>query len=210
MQEWVVGVMSQFGYWGILLLIIIENIFPPIPSEVILTFGGFMTTNPDSGMSVWGVILVATLGSVAGAILLYGFGRLFPPERLENWIDSKWGRLLHFKRGDVTLARDKFEKRGQSTVFFCRCIPVVRSLISVPAGMAGMKFLKFLLFTVTGSLIWNTLLVCLGAIAGKTWERIASYFDTFSTVVLLLLIAGILILAYLFYKKRFAGKNSSN
>lgn len=207
MQEWVVNIMSQFGYWGILLLIIIENIFPPIPSEVILTFGGFMTTNPEAGMSVPGVIAIATVGSVLGAIILYWVGRIFSPERMENWLDSKWGRMLHFKRGDVYLARDKFEKRGQISVLLGRCIPVVRSLISIPAGMSGMRWFKFLLFTTIGSAIWNTILVCLGAAAGKAWEKIAGYMDTASTVVLFTLIGIILILAYVFYKKRFKKKN---
>jgi membrane protein DedA with SNARE-associated domain len=207
MQTWVIGIMNSFGYWGIFLLIIIENLFPPIPSEVILTFGGFMTTS--TSMTIWGVIVVSTLGSVVGAIILYGFGHLFPPERLENWLDSRWGRFLHFKRGDVTLARDKFAQKGHSSVFFCRCLPVVRSLISIPAGMTRMGFFKFLLYTTVGSTIWNTVLVYLGAAAGASWNRIAEYMDTFSTIVLVVILGIIAILVYLFYKKRFAKKNNA-
>lgn len=206
MQAWIIHMIDLFGYWGILLLIMIENIFPPIPSEVILTFGGFLTTS--TAMTIWGVILFASAGSILGALLLYGVGRILTPELLEQWIASKWGRLLHFKHGDVMLARDKFVTRGESSILIGRCIPIVRSLVSIPAGMARMAMPKFLFFTTIGTLVWNTLLVYLGAAAGESWERIAGYFDTFSTIVLVLLIAVILLLAYLFYKKRIArGKN---
>ncbi len=204
MQTWIISMINQFGYLGVLLLILIENIFPPIPSEVILTFAGFLTTS--SNMTTWGVILAATIGSVGGALLLYGVGRILTPERLEQWINSKWGRLLHFKHGDVLLARDKFVSRGESSVLIGRCVPIIRSLVSIPAGMARMPMAKFLLFTVTGTIVWNTLLVMLGAAAGASWERIAVYFDTFSTIVLVILIAVIAVLAYLFYKKRFVRK----
>lgn len=204
MQTWIISMINQFGYLGVLLLILIENIFPPIPSEVILTFAGFLTTS--SNMTTWGVILAATIGSVGGALLLYGVGRILTPERLEQWINSKWGRLLHFKHGDVLLARDKFVSRGESSVLIGRCVPIIRSLVSIPAGMARMPMAKFLLFTVAGTVVWNTLLVMLGAAAGASWERIAVYFDTFSTIVLVILIAVIAVLAYLFYKKRFVRK----
>jgi membrane protein DedA with SNARE-associated domain len=207
MEAWIIGIMNQLGYWGILLLIIVENVFPPIPSEVILTFGGFMTTYTH--MTILGVIIVSTIGSVAGAALLYGIGRLLSADRLDRWLDGKWGRRLHFKRGDVILARDKFTKKGQSTVFFCRCIPIVRSLISIPAGMTGMHFFKFLVLTIAGSAIWNTLLVCLGAVAGASWMRIAASLDTISKVVLVAFVAAILLLAYIFYKKRFARKDKT-
>ncbi|MEA4887871.1 MAG: DedA family protein [Clostridiaceae bacterium] len=206
MQDWIINIMNQFGYWGILLLIAIENIFPPIPSEVILTFGGFMTTYTH--MTIWGVIGVATAGSVLGAIILYGVGRLLSAERLEQWLNGKVGRWLRFKPGDVLMARDKFTKKGESTVLFCRCIPIVRSLISIPAGMARMPLPKFLVLTTLGSLAWNTLLVYLGAFAGASWSRIAGYVDTLTMVVAVILGAAVLVLAFIFYKKKIAKKNT--
>lgn len=207
MQQWIIQIVDQFGYWGILFLVAIENIFPPIPSEVILTFGGFMTSYTN--MTIPLVILAATGGSVFGAVILYGIGRLLPPAKLEHWIDGKIGRTLHFKKGDVLLARQKFEKKGQSAVFFGRCIPIVRSLISIPAGMAGMSFIRFMIFTILGTVVWNTVLVSLGAIAGHSWERIAGYFDTFSTITLIVILAALAVLAYLFYRKRFVMKNQA-
>ena len=102
MQDIMINIMNQFGYLGIALLIAIENIFPPIPSEVILTFGGFMTTISD--MKIWGVILSATIGSVLGAVVLYSLGRWLNPQRLEHWLDGRFGRILHLKKEDVQRA----------------------------------------------------------------------------------------------------------
>jgi membrane protein DedA with SNARE-associated domain len=198
--------MNQYGYIGILLLIAVENIFPPIPSEIILTFGGFMTTY--SHLNVWGVIAVATAGSMLGAVVLYEIGKLLTPERLERWMNGRWGRILHLKKGDVTRACGWFHRRGKSTVFFCRCVPIVRSLISIPAGMAKMKMGLFLLLTTAGSLLWNTVLVYLGAAAGASWKTIIRYMDTYSIMTVVVLGIITLIFLGLFYKKRFRGKSS--
>ena len=168
MQDWIIQIMNQFGYAGILLLIALENIFPPIPSEVILTFGGFMTTY--TYLNVGGVIAAATVGAVLGAIVLYGVGSIFTPERLEHWLDGKWGRILHLKKEDINKAFGWFERRGKTAVLLCRCVPIVRSLISIPAGMSKMKMPMFLLLTTIGSLVWNTVLVYLGVVAGESWE----------------------------------------
>lgn len=189
MQEIIINIMNSFGYIGICLLILVENIFPPIPSEVILTFGGFMTTQTE--MSVVGVILVATVGSVLGAIILYLIGRLINKDVIEKWLDGKVGKILRFKREDVEKANSWFEKRGKLTVLFCRCIPIVRSLISIPAGMTKMAFTPFILLTTIGSAVWNTILVVLGHIAGNSWEKISNIVDKFSDVILVILIVAV-------------------
>ena len=191
--------MNQFGYVGIALLIAIENIFPPIPSELILTFGGFMTTY--SSMNIWLVTLSATIGSVAGAVILYGFGRLLSPERLE-WFIDRWGRILRLKKQDVKRAESWFLRRGSSTIFFCRFIPIVRSLISIPAGMSHMRMGKFLLYTTLGTVIWNAVLVSLGAFAGAGWERIANYINVYSYIACAVLAAAGIGFAIWFMKKR--------
>ncbi|HAE61061.1 MAG TPA: alkaline phosphatase, partial [Eubacteriaceae bacterium] len=130
MQALIIQLVNKFGYIGILLLVALENIFPPIPSEVILTFGGFLTTY--TSMKIWGVIIASTIGSMLGAVVLYGVGRILKAERLEQYVDSKWGRTFHFKKEDVKKAVDKFSNKGKSSVFFCRFIPIIRSLISIP------------------------------------------------------------------------------
>lgn len=200
MQSWIIGIMDQFGYAGIAMLIAIENIFPPIPSELILTFGGFMTTY--SNMNVWLVTLFATIGSVAGAVVLYGIGRLLTPEKLE-WIIGKYGHVLGLKKQDVGRAEGWFSRKGSTTVFFCRFIPIVRSLISIPAGMTRMSLARFLLFTVAGTAIWNAVLVNLGAVAGAGWERIANYMNVYSYIgCAVLAVAGIIFFVWLMKKRK--------
>lgn len=204
MQEWIINIMNQFGYAGIALLIAIENVFPPIPSELILTFAGFMTTYTT--MNIWIVVLFSTIGSVAGALILYGIGRLLSPEKLE-WIVGKWGHILGLKKEDVKKAESWFIRRGASTVFFCRFIPIVRSLISIPAGMACMRMGKFLLYTTLGTAIWNTVLVSLGALAGAGWERIVQYMDVYSYIALAILaVVGIIFAVWFLKRRKFSRK----
>lgn len=180
MENWITGLMEQYGYFGILFMIALENLFPPIPSEVILTFGGFMTTK--SSMTLLGVITVATLGSLIGAVALYYIGRLLGVERMERLID-RWGRVLRVKKEDIHKADKWFDKYGYWAVFLCRMVPIVRSLISIPAGMSGMKLVPFLFFTTIGTLIWNTFLVYVGSSVGENWHSIVDFMDVYSTIV---------------------------
>ena len=168
MQSWITDFMEQFGYIGIFLMIALENVFPPIPSEVILPFGGFMTTYTE--LTVVGVIIASTAGSVVGAVILYGIGLLLDVERLEKIID-RWGHILRVTKEDIHKADAWFDKYGVWTVFFCRMVPLIRSLISIPAGMSNMKFSLFLIFTFFGTLIWNIILVSIGAALGENWEE---------------------------------------
>ncbi len=199
MQNWIIETMNSFGYLGIFLLIALENLFPPIPSEVILTFGGFMTTT--STLTKTGVIFFSTLGSVFGAILLFGIGTLLDVQKLEKIVD-KWGHILRLTKKDIHKANEWFTKYGVWTVFFCRLIPLIRSLISIPAGMSPMNFWIFLLFTTLGSLIWNTILVTVGASVGSSWEKIVSYMDVYSNIIYALLAIGLGIMIFIFIKKR--------
>ena len=157
MQELMISLMSKYGYFAVFALIAIENIFPPIPSEVILIGGGFLTTTID--MNLYIMIIAATLGSVIGAIVLYFIGKIFNKERLKRIVSGKIGKVLRLKAKDIETADEWFDKKGNITVFFCRFVPIVRSLISIPAGMSEMPMLKFLLYTTVGSLIWNTVLI---------------------------------------------------
>lgn len=201
MQEIIIEILNQFGYIGVFLLITIENIFPPIPSEVILTFGGFMTTYTK--MNVGGVILAATAGSVMGAIILYVIGRVFNTGRLERLLDSKLGKLLQLRKEDVKSAEKWFLKRGNKAVFLCRFIPIVRSLISIPAGIARMKFGSFLILTIMGTFAWNVVLVFLGRIAGNAWETIAHYVDIYSMIAAAFFALVAILIVGIFIKKRF-------
>lgn len=180
MENWITEFIEQFGYFGVFLLICVENVFPPIPSEVILTFGGFMTMHTN--LTVTGVVIAATIGSVLGAVILYAIGVLLEVERLEKIID-RYGHILRVKIEDIERAERWFQKYGYWTVLFCRMIPLIRSLISIPAGMTRMNFPLFLLFTTIGTVIWNVLLVSLGAKVGESWEDIVHYMDVYSNIV---------------------------
>ncbi len=188
MNNFVINIMNKYGYLGILFLITIENIFPPIPSEVILTLGGFMTSKDGINMSLFGVIMYSTFGSMLGAIILYYVGYIFNKDRLLKIVRSKVGRILCLKESDIVKSDSSFNKNGDLTVLYCRFIPIVRSLISIPAGVNKMKFSIFLLYTFIGSLIWNTVLVSLGKLVGENYMVVAGVFSKYSKIILILLI----------------------
>ncbi|MDG5473372.1 DedA family protein [Jeotgalibacillus sp. ET6] len=204
MQEWVMSFMEQYGYFGIFLMIALENLFPPIPSEVILPFGGFMTTTTD--LTVTGVIIASTAGSVAGAVILYGVGLLVDVERLEKIIE-RYGNILRVKKEDLHRADAWFDRYGVWTVFFCRMVPLIRSLISIPAGMSNMPFVLFLIFTTLGTIIWNTILVVVGAQLGDSWEEILGFMDVYSTIAYAVLGAAAVLFIFWYSKKRKKHKN---
>ena len=199
MEAWITDWMNQFGYLGVFLLILAENIFPPIPSEVILTLGGFMTTT--TSMTKFGIIIASTAGSVIGAAILYGIGLLLDVKRLEKII-GKYGKYLRLTIKDIHKADAWFDKYGVWAVFFGRLIPLVRSLISIPAGMSNMKFGLFLLFTTLGTLIWNTVLVSVGAAVGDNWDEIVGYMDIYSNIVYTLIAIGGIAFLFWYFKKR--------
>lgn len=204
MQGFVVSVMDRFGYLGICFLITIENLFPPIPSEIILPFGGFMTTYTN--MKVWGVIFFSTIGSTVGAVILYQIGTLFTPQRLERLLDTKVCRLLGFQKGDVLRTVEWFDRRGKKAVLFGRCVPIIRSLVSIPAGMAKMEMSTFFIYTVIGSTVWNFLLVSLGAALGASWGKILEWFAAYSRLTGICLRAGAAVLVLLLVWKRLLKK----
>ena len=180
MQAWILQVMGQYGALGIFFLIFIENVFPPIPSEVILAFGGFMTL--QTTLSVQSVILAATLGSVAGALVLYGAGRWVGQTRLTDFV-RRYGKYLGLKEENVKKAMRCYQRYQKRTVFFCRMAPIVRSLISVPAGLSRMPMGPFLLLTTLGSALWNTVLVLAGRALGHAWSSIGAFMDTYAMLL---------------------------
>lgn len=202
MQEWMLSFVNNFGYFGIFLLIFIENVFPPIPSEAVLLFGGALTAT--TAMNVPWTIIAATAGSLLGAIVLYALGRIFQAERLKKLFAGKFGKITHLRPDHVEKAEQWFLRYQGKAVLICRCIPIVRSLISVPAGFAKMKLPQFLLLTALGSAVWNTVLVCVGAGLGSAWEKAMPYFDQYTHIVIILFI--ILILAggvfYVLHKRK--------
>lgn len=200
MQEFIISLMGQFGYFGVFFLIALENVFPPIPSEVILLFGGFMTTY--TSLNIILMVVAATLGSLLGAIVLYYIGKILNKERLKKIVSGKIGKVLRLKEKDIEMADHWFDTKGNKTVFFCRFIPIVRSLISIPAGMSEMPMAKFLLYTTVGSAIWNTVLIVIGNRVGENWESILGIFDRYSHIVLILLILIFVLFIVWFYTRK--------
>lgn len=198
MENFVISIMNQFGYLGIFFLIFIENIFPPIPSEAVLLFGGFMTTYSELNLVL--MVFFATLGSLAGAIILYYIGKILNKKRLKKLISGRVGKVLRLKASDVDKADQWFDTKGNKTVFFCRFIPVVRSLISIPAGMSEMVMSKFLLYTISGSLIWNTVLLFIGSKVGENWQKIEKLIGEYSHIILILLIVAFISFMIWYFK----------
>ena len=192
--------INQFGYVAISALILFENVFPPIPSELILPMGGFLVQ--ETSMELPGVIVAATIGSVVGAFILYGVGRLLSRERLTSFFETRPMRLLGFKGSDVSSAIDWFDRKGQVTVLICRCIPVVRSLISIPAGTAKMSMAKFAAYTLAGSAVWNTVLCSLGYGAGSAWKTVTAEAEWVSDIVKYVIIAIVVVAAVFWIVRR--------
>ncbi|WP_271399794.1 DedA family protein [Salinicoccus roseus] len=199
MESLLTYIINNFGRLGIAFLMALENVFPPLPSEVVLSFGGFMTT--QSSLGVTGVVVSATIGSVGGATVLYYFGKFQAQKRMEKIVD-KWGHILPIDKEDIYKTNDWFSKFQSVAVFICRFIPVMRSIISIPAGMVHMNILLFLTLTTVGTLIWNTVLVYLGASAGGSWQTIVGYMDIYSKIMYGILIAVVITLIFLLIKKK--------
>ncbi len=180
-SEWVLAIMAKFGYLGIIFAMFAENVFPPIPSEVIMPAAGFAVARGDLNLLL--VIVAGTLGSVLGAIPLYYFGSLFNKQRLIDFTE-KYGKYVFVKPDDVISADDWFNKHGKKAVFFGRMVPGIRSLISIPAGMNKMPLLPFIILTTAGAAIWTTLLTLAGYHFGQNYEVIEKFLAPYSKIFL--------------------------
>ena len=205
MEDYILNILSKFSYLGIFFLIFIENVFPPIPSELILVFGGFISKSLNLNFLL--LVVFATLGSSTGAIILYYAGKKIPLEKMESFLEKKWVKRLGFKPGDIKKSLKYFEKYSTFAVFFGRCVPVVRSLISIPAGMQNMSLRKFLIYTTVGSGIWNTLLIYIGRVTQDKWKEGLLILERYSNRIL-----GLIILAFIikFLVKRFLKKRKKS
>ena len=181
--------IDRLGAVGVGLTILIETVIPPIPSEAVLSAAGVLIN--DGRMSIVPVILWATAGSVAGATILYWVGRLLGPRRSHAFLD----RLPLVETADVDRTFEWFARHGRAAVFFGRMVPIVRSFVSVPAGVVKMPMPQFLLFTAAGSLLWNSLLIGLGVAAGDFVQANLQYLDY---VVVVAVVAAV---AWFVYKK---------
>lgn len=190
MLKWIMQTISTFGYAGIVFLMFVENVFPPIPSELIIPLAGFLVTKGE--LAFVGVVIAGTIGSVLGALPFYYLGRTIEEKRLREWI-GKYGRWLTISVDDLDGAKKWFDNYGGWTVFFCRLVPGVRSLISLPAGINQMSVATFLLSTTLGMALWTTILTAAGYLLSSNFEKVEEYLDPVSYVIL-----GAIVLLYIY------------
>ena len=206
MNDFIISFTNSYGYVGVLILIFLENIFPPIPSELILLASGFLITKTN--LNIFIMIIFATLGSLLGGILLYYLASLLNKNTLIKLINSKALRFLNLKEKDIDLSFNWFNKKGNISVLICRCIPILRSLISLPAGIFKMSFIKFLLYTIIGSLFWNSVIIVIGYVVGDNFLVINEVLKKYSYLfVALITIIGVIVI---FRKRRKNEKSGIN
>ncbi len=181
---WAVDVMEELGGFGAGIAIALENLFPPLPSEVILPLAGFTASRGEFGLLE--VLIWTTLGSVVGALVLYGLGAAFGRERLRRIVD----RMPLVRVADLDRAEAWFARHGTKAVFFGRMIPLFRSLISVPAGVERMNLVRFTALTTAGSLLWNSIFVLAGYFLGENWPVVETYAGVLQKLVILAVVVG--------------------
>ena len=208
LANWVQDVINQFGYLGVALLVVIENVFPPIPSEIVLPFAGFVAQQGASAVNatadaaqsdttVVGMMIAATVGSVVGALILYFVSAAIGPERLRQFVE-RFGKWFGVKSADLVRAEEWFDRRSVVAVLVGRCVPLIRSIVSIPAGFRRMKLTSFVVLTAIGSAVWNIALIGAGAVLGDQWERVGEYVGVFQWLV----IAAVLLLLLRFVVSR--------
>lgn len=195
LTEWILSIMEQLGYLGIALLMFLDNVIPPIPSEIIMPSAGYAASQGQLLLS--GVIIAGCIGSLTAAALLYWIGYQFNHDAIFRFTD-RYGKYLFIKSEDIQKSLLWFEKYGHRIVFFGRMVPAVRSLISIPAGMSRMPFWKFMFYSALGTIIWTTFLACVGFYFG---ENQALMHEIFSRVGYLIITIVVLVLLWHCYRK---------
>lgn len=196
--SWINEIMQQLGYVGIAILMFLDTIFPPIPSELIMPSAGFTASQGD--LNIVAVIIAGSCGSILAAVILYWIGRVLNEDRLNNWL-KRYGKWIFLKPEDLAKATSWFNQHGKKIVFFGRMIPAVRSIISIPAGIAKMPFGLFLLYSSLGTLIWTSILALLGYYLGQNYQKIIPWISGASNIILVIIIGAAIIGIYKYYKK---------
>ncbi len=195
MVEWINGLMSGLGYWGIGLLMFLENLFPPIPSELIMPLAGF--TVAQGKMNFGLAVFAGTVGTMLGTYAWYYLGRLVNYQRLSVLAD-RYGKWIGVSAQDIDRVNDWFNTHGKNAVFFGRMVPGIRTLISLPAGMNNMSFITFTIYSTIGTLLWTLALTTAGFLLGENYSSIEGYLAPVSKLVLFGLVG---LLGYWVFKK---------
>jgi membrane protein DedA with SNARE-associated domain len=205
MAEWITQIMTSMGYWGIGLLMFLENLFPPIPSELIMPLAGF--TIGQGKMAFVPAVAAGVIGTMLGALPWYYVGHYLGEARLKNWI-NRYGRWLGISAEEIDKTQRWFYRHGTKAVFFGRLVPGIRTLISVPAGFSKMRFAEFLIYSTLGTLAWTLLLTFAGYLLGENYELVEEYLGPVSKIVLgLLVLIGLVWLIQ--HRKKRRNRNNS-
>ena len=185
MTSWILDLIRSTTYFGLGLLTLIETVFPPIPSELIIPLGGYLARQGD--LSIWGVALASGAGSTLGAVALYFLGKRWGARRLHGWVE-RHGRWLTISTAELDRARKWFDRHGGRAVFIGRLIPGLRSIVSIPAGIQKMSFPAFLGFTIAGSLLWSGILAAAGYALGAGYEQVDRLLDPLGWIVFIVVV----------------------
>ena len=205
LQNWITSIIQTIGYPGITFVMLVENLFPPIPSELVMPFAGFLVAKGELNLVL--TIIAGTLGSVVGAVVLYYIGML-AGEPLVRPFFRHFGAWFLLSEADLDKALGAFTRHGELIVLGGRVIPIIRSLISLPAGMNRMPMSRFIIFTTLGSLVWTSLLTVGGMLLGAAWEEIIGFVEIYQDIVLVLLAVALLIFVGVRLWGRFGGSRS--
>ena len=198
--------ITGIGYPGITVVMFTENVYPPIPSELVMPFAGFLVARGE--FSFVGIVVAGVIGSVLGALALYYIGVWANELLIRNFI-RRYGRFFLLSENDLNRALSFFSKYGEAVIFFGRLIPIIRSLISIPAGMNRMPLAKFLLFTALGSSIWTGVLAYAGVVLGENWEAVLDIVDQYQDITLVVLAALVVIFVALRLVQRLRGQKAT-
>ncbi len=196
MADWMTDLIADHGYLALVLLMFLENIFPPIPSELIMPFAGYAAAKGD--INPIGAVISGSAGSLLGALAWYGVGYGLGTERLKRFA-NRYGRWLTISESDVDRAQRWFERYGGAAVCIGRLIPAVRSVISAPAGIAQMGLMRFLLWSTAGTVVWTTVLTSLGYLLGSRFNEVDKWLQPVSLAIVALAVGGYL---YRLYRSR--------
>ena len=194
-SDWVTNIVETLGYVGVAALIALENVFPPLPSELILPLAGFETSRGEFNYFL--MVIAATVGSVVGALVLYYVAHFVGEHRIRALV-RRYGRWFQVSEADIDRADHWFDRYSTLAVLVCRCIPIIRSLVSIPAGFRRMNMAKFVIFTAIGSAVWNAALIGAGWALGDNWEVVGEYVGYFQYVVIAAVVIGV---AWFFWRR---------
>jgi membrane protein DedA with SNARE-associated domain len=204
LASWVETVIEKIGYLGVGLLVGLENIIPVIPSEIVQPYAGFVAQKDGFGAVVL-MILVATIGSVVGSLAMYAIAASIGPVRLRSFV-NRYGSWVGISEHELTRAENWFDRRATIAVLVGRCVPLIRAVVSIPAGFRRMKLMPYIVYTAIGSLVWNILLIGAGALLGDNWERVGEVFAPIQKLVELAVVVAVVVFAWLrvrkLYRKR--------